>query len=81
MAAADNNKTTEQLIIAIKFPMSWTPDKVSAVLSGQDGGDDGRTAQLKDLLAGLTKENEDSLAAVVEKLADGARDGEFDRLV
>ena len=61
--------------------MSWTPEKVSAVLSGQDGGKDARTAQLKEVFVGLQKESEDNLATIVEKLADGARDGEFDRLV
>jgi hypothetical protein len=61
--------------------MSWTPDKVSAVLNDQDGGKDDRTAQLKEVFVGLQKESEDSLAVVVEKLADGARDGEFHRMV
>ena len=61
--------------------MTWTPVKVSAVFSGQDGGKYDRTTQLKEVLAGLSKESEDSLAAVVEKLADGARDGEFNPMI
>jgi hypothetical protein len=73
--------TEQQSIIATILPMSWTPEKVSATLSGQNGGKDDRTAQLKEVFVGLQKESEDSLAAVVEKLADGARDGEFDRMV
>ncbi|KAH6842663.1 hypothetical protein B0I37DRAFT_399282 [Chaetomium sp. MPI-CAGE-AT-0009] len=62
---------------AIKFPMALTPDKISVVLSGREGGEDDRTAQLKEVLAGLQKESDDGLAAFVEKLADGARDASW----
>ncbi|KAK4033302.1 hypothetical protein C8A01DRAFT_50091 [Parachaetomium inaequale] len=48
--------------------------KVATLLSSEDAGASERTAQLKEVLAALKDESEDGLAAVVEKLADGARD-------
>jgi hypothetical protein len=56
--------------------MAWTPDKVEALLSSGDAEAGERTAHLKEVLAGLREETENGLAAVVEKLADGARNGE-----
>jgi hypothetical protein len=62
--------------------MAWTPEKVAALLS-QDGSTADRVAQLQELVAAVRGEEDgdgrDGLAGVVEKLADGARDGEFAR--
>lgn len=59
--------------------MAWTPDKVAALLSSKDGSSSERVTQLQEVAAELLGEGEghDALAAIVEKLADGARDGEF----
>ncbi|KAK4133719.1 hypothetical protein BT67DRAFT_422996 [Trichocladium antarcticum] len=60
--------------------MAWTPDEVAALLrsQGSAGSDHDekswRTSQLKDVLNAVQKESRDGLAAVVERLADGARD-------
>jgi hypothetical protein len=64
--------------------MAWTPDKVAALLS-QDSTTTDRVAQLREVVAAVRGEGDgegegrDGLVGVVEKLADGARDGEFDR--
>ncbi|KAG7286450.1 hypothetical protein NEMBOFW57_008761 [Staphylotrichum longicolle] len=55
--------------------MAWTPDKVAALISSR-GDTSARAAQLKEVLDEIRAENNDSLAALVEKLADGARDYE-----
>lgn len=60
--------------------MAWTPDKVAALISSR-GDTSARAAQLKEVLDEIRAENNDSLAALVEKLADGARDCEFDPMV
>lgn len=58
--------------------MSSSLDRAPAVPSGRESGEDDRSTQLKEELAGLQKAREDDQAVVVEKLADRARDGEFD---
>jgi hypothetical protein len=56
--------------------MAWTPDQVAALLGSRGGDASERTAPLKEVLAGIRGDSDDNLAAVVEKLADGARDRE-----
>ncbi len=56
--------------------MAWRPDQVAALLSNRNGDVSERTAQLKEVLTGIRGESDEALAAVVEKLADGARDRE-----
>lgn len=61
--------------------MAWTPDKVAALLGSRDGDVGERTAQLREVVAGIRGESEvgdgGRLAAIAEKLADGARDRKF----
>lgn len=68
--------------------MAWTtPDEIAALFrsrgSAQSDQDEKswRTAQLKEVLAAAREQNADGLAPVVEKLADGARDGELEPVV
>lgn len=64
-------------------PMAWTPDEVAALFRSQGSAGSNqdekswRTSQLKEVLRAVQKESLDGLAAVVERLADGARDCEF----
>jgi len=57
--------------------MAWTPDRIAALLRDQSGGASERTEHLSELVAGLRDGIDEDLAAVVEKIADGARDREF----
>jgi hypothetical protein len=59
--------------------MAWSPDKVAALLSSRYGDSTERTAALNQVLVGIQDGGDEDLAAIVEKLADGARDGEFVR--
>lgn len=61
--------------------MAWTPDEIAALLSSSRGDTSERAAQLKEVLAAIQGESNDSLAALVEKLADGARDRELDPMI
>ncbi|KAL2147555.1 hypothetical protein VTI28DRAFT_8810 [Corynascus sepedonium] len=54
--------------------MAWTPDRIAALLRDQSGGASERTEHLSELVAGLRDGIDEDLAAVVEKIADGARD-------
>ncbi|KAL2022480.1 hypothetical protein VTK56DRAFT_5309 [Thermocarpiscus australiensis] len=60
--------------------MAWTPDQVATLLRSRDSaGSDldeksWRTSQLKEVLAVVRDLSADGLSAVIEKLADGARD-------
>lgn len=64
--------------------MARTVNDIAALLSSRGSAESNqdekmwRTSQLKEALSAVRQENVDGLAAVVEKLADGARDREFD---
>ncbi len=61
--------------------MAWTPDTVAALLVSCKGDSSERTTQLKEVLAGIQEESADSLALVVEKLGDAARDRELNHTI
>ena len=60
--------------------MATTPDEIAALLKSRGSADEStdekswRTSQLKEVLVKIRQLSVDELAAVVEKLGDGARD-------
>ncbi len=83
MRRAGQRLTLNAVPIRNHFPMAWSLNEVAALLKtqGSAGSDQDeqswRTTQLKEVLAAVRQESADGLAAVVEKLGDGARDREF----
>ncbi|KAL2175086.1 uncharacterized protein P884DRAFT_207163 [Thermothelomyces heterothallicus CBS 202.75] len=71
----DEKKRGRSANTAKELQIMCTPESVAALLRSSNGGVAERTEQLKEVLFGLQKEADNSdRAAVVEALADGARD-------